>query len=316
MHPHPGEAGAIGAAMETKRVVERRGFSTFIGLDSTINLTYTSINDESTVCHFCPNLCKRTFIDTQTPDGKTSRYISGFSCEKGTVESKEALKILTKERKQLKAHYPNLVDYESKLAFRSFHKPDPLPSSEEEIDDIKIRRGFLGRIKRVPFRRNFQRSSEAAQKKRKTMRVGIPRALNIYSTAPLWRTYFESLGFASRNIVFSDSTSEELWAEGGKYGSIDPCYPSKVTQAHIHNLIFHKHRKQKLDFIFFPCITNLPTFVEGVTESTSCPIVAGAPKVQRAAFTKEIDFFARANIEYVDQAHHPHRTPLFCQANV
>ena len=87
-----------------------------------------------------------------------------------------------------------------------------------------------------------------------------------------------------------------------KYGSIDPCYPSKVSQAHIHNLIFKKHAKHKLDFIFFPCITHMPTFVAGTQDSTSCPIVAGAPKVMRAAFTKEIDFFARAGIEYVDDA--------------
>ena len=46
------------------------------------------VNDESTRCHFCPNNCARTFIDTKTPDGRTSRYISGFSCEKGTVESR------------------------------------------------------------------------------------------------------------------------------------------------------------------------------------------------------------------------------------
>ncbi len=45
------------------------------------------VNDETTTCHFCPNHCSRTFIDTKTPDGRTSRYISGFSCEKGTVES-------------------------------------------------------------------------------------------------------------------------------------------------------------------------------------------------------------------------------------
>ena len=30
---------------------------------------------------------ERTFIDTECPDGTTARYISGFSCEKGTVES-------------------------------------------------------------------------------------------------------------------------------------------------------------------------------------------------------------------------------------
>jgi predicted nucleotide-binding protein (sugar kinase/HSP70/actin superfamily) len=37
-------------------------------------------------------------------------------------------------------------------------------------------------------------------------------------------------------------------------------------------------------------------------DSTSCPIVAGAPNVMKAAFTKEIDFFARAGIEYLDTA--------------
>src|SRR6202012_1411227 len=46
VHPHTGEAGAIGAAMETLRVVKRRGRSTFIGIDASIDLEYTSKNDE------------------------------------------------------------------------------------------------------------------------------------------------------------------------------------------------------------------------------------------------------------------------------
>ena len=106
VHPHCGEAGAIGAAMETLRVVRRRGSSTFIGMDAAINLAYQTLNDESTVCHFCPNNCSRTFIDTKTPDGRTSRYISGFSCEKGTVESKDALKELVRERNIIKPGFP------------------------------------------------------------------------------------------------------------------------------------------------------------------------------------------------------------------
>src|SRR5205807_2661098 len=79
-----------------------------------IDLKYVSINDESTRCHFCPNECQRTFIDTETPDGRTSRYIAGFSCEKGTVESEEAMLEVTKQRKRLMKEFPNLVDYESK----------------------------------------------------------------------------------------------------------------------------------------------------------------------------------------------------------
>ena len=80
VHPHTGEAGALGAAMETLRVVKRRGGSTFIGLDAAIELEYSTRNDETTTCHFCENECSRTFVDAVRPDGSTARYISGFSC--------------------------------------------------------------------------------------------------------------------------------------------------------------------------------------------------------------------------------------------
>jgi predicted nucleotide-binding protein (sugar kinase/HSP70/actin superfamily) len=93
-----------------------------------------------------------------------------------------------------------------------------------------------------------------------------------------------------------------MWVAGGKYGSVDPCYPSKVAQAHIHDLLFDKHRNERLDYIYFPCITHLPTYLEGVQDSTACPIVAGTPKVVQAAFTKEVDFFAERGIVYVDAA--------------
>ena len=79
--------------------------------------------------------------------------------------------------------------------------------------------------------------------------------------------------------MFSDDTSEEMWLEGGKYGSIDPCYPSKVAQAHIHNLLFHHHEEEeggkKLKYIFFPCITHVPPGLNKLMDTASCPIVAG-----------------------------------------
>src|ERR1700761_6618288 len=93
-----------------------------------------------------------------------------------------------------------------------------------------------------------------------------------------------------------------MWAAGGRYGSIDPCFPAKVTQAHIHDLLFHKHPAERLNFIFFPCITRLPSFVPGMPDAAACPVVAGTPKVMRAAFTKESDYFKRAGIDYVDAA--------------
>jgi len=300
VHPHTGEAGALGAAFETLRVVKRKGRSSFIGLDAAIDIQYEARNDESTVCHFCENNCKRTFIDAQRPDGSTSRYISGFSCEKGTVESHDAMVALVAERKKVAKQFPNLVDYESKRAFMSFHKPAPMPAEGAPVKDFAVKRGLFS-IKKVEVTRGFRRSSPAVQENLRRVRIGMPRVLNMYSTAPYFRAYFEALGVPKQNVVFSDATTEELWVEGGKYGSVDPCFPSKVAQAHIHNLLFHHHSpERKLKYIFFPVLTHVPSFGEGVMDKTSCPIVSGTPEVIKAAFTKEIDFFKTRGIEYVD----------------
>lgn len=311
LHPHTGEAGAIGAAMETLRVVQRKGSSTFIGLDAAIALTYESRNDESTVCHFCPNECSRTFIDTQTPSGETSRYISGFSCEKGTVESLDALKVLNKKRNALKKHYPNLVDYEAKLAFKHFYEPEPMPEAGATKEDFDVKVGFLSKITKRRVMRTFERSSPEAWERRKRIRIGIPKVLNIWSTAPFWRTYLESVGIRMKHVVFSPDTSEEMWLEGGKYGSIDPCYPAKVSQAHIHHLLFESHTEEEpLDCVFFPCITHVPSPMEGVMDTASCPIVAGTPEVMKAAFTKEVDFFNDRGVEYLAPAATMHEPNL------
>jgi predicted CoA-substrate-specific enzyme activase len=302
VHPHSGEAGAIGAAMETLRVVKRKGKSTFIGIDAAIDLRYEAINNEETKCTFCPNNCSRTFIDAFRPDGTTSRYISGFSCEKGMVESKEAMLEVVKQRKKLMKSFPNLCAYEARKAFQTIPGVKPLPAAGAPIEDVRQVKGFWGAQKRERFTRGFVRSGEAAIEKRRRYRVAMPRVLNMWSTGPFFRTYFEALGLDPRNVLFSDETSEEMWAEGGKYGSVDPCFPSKVVQAHFHQLFFHLHKERPLDAIFFPILTHVPSFVQHALDATSCPIVAGTPDVMKAAFTKEQDYFETRGIEYFDPA--------------
>ncbi len=300
VHPHTGEAGALGAAFETLRVIKRKGQSNFIGIDAAIDIEYDTKNDEDTVCHFCPNNCKRTFIDTRRPDGSASRYISGFSCEKGTVESEDAMLALVAERKAIAKQFPNIVDYEARRAFISFFKHAPMPAEGTPVKDWAIKKGLFS-IKKVEVTRPFARSGPAVAERLRRVRIGMPRVLNMYSTAPYLRTYFEALGIPKQNVVFSDHTTEELWVEGGKYGSVDPCFPSKVAQAHIHNLLFHHHTpEKKLNYIFFPILTHVPSFGEGVMDKTSCPIVSGVPEVMKAAFTKEMDFFKTRGIEYLD----------------
>lgn len=302
VHPHTGEAGALGAAFEAMRVVKRKGFSRFIGLKAAIELFYTTKNDEDTRCDFCANNCSRTFIDAKVSETEVARYISGFSCEKGTVEDHTALRALNKTRRDRMVAYPNLVDYEATWTFKRLYKTEPMPESGCTVKDVNVIRGFFGGVKHRAITREFQRSSLDAQTMRENIRIGIPKALNIWSTGPFWRAYFEALSIKPRNIVFSDDTSEELWQAGGKYGSIDPCYPAKVVQAHIHNLLFEHHEKKPLNYLFFPAITHIPTFVEGVMDTACCPIVAGTPKVIGAAFTKENDYFGSRNITYLDPA--------------
>ena len=302
VHPHTGEAGAIGAAMETLRVIKRRGKSRFIGVDQAIRLEYATRTDDETVCRFCPNECKRTFIDARRPDGSTSRYIAGFSCEKGTVESKEAMLALVAERKATAQQFPNLVEYEARRAFQHVRAPAPLPAHGTRVDDVEVRRGLFG-LRRVKTARAFERSSAAAADARRRVRIGIPRVLHLYATAPWFRAYFEALGIPKQNLVWSGETTEELWVAGGKYGSIDPCFPSKVAQAHVHDLLFSQHTDDKpLTYVFFPILTHVHSFVVDTVDNASCPIVAGAPEVIKAAFTKEVDFFARRGIEYLDPA--------------
>ncbi len=298
VHPHTGEAGAIGAAMETLRVVTRRGHSTFIGLDAAIDLEFESRNDDSTTCHFCPNHCSRTFIDAYRPDGSTSRYISGFSCEKGMVESKEAMLDLVKERRKIMKEFPNLVEYESRAAFMHQRGTEKLP--EEGTDwTVKVPKTRFGKLEHHEITRGFQRSSDEAAEKRRNYRIAMPRVLNMYSTGPFWRAYFEVAGVKRSNVMFSSPSSEELFQAGGKYGSVDPCYPAKVVQAHVHEMLFETHPKKPLNAIFFPILTHVPAFIEGAMDKASCPIVAGTPEVIKAAFTKEKDFFAERDIEYI-----------------
>ncbi len=302
VHPHTGEAGAIGAAMETVRVVKRKGRSSFIGINAAIDLEYTTKNDDETTCHFCENNCKRTFIDTTRPDGSTSRYIAGFSCEKGTVESKEAMLTLVEERKKIAKEFPNLVDHEGRRAFMHVYDTEPMPADGSPTDDVEIKKGFLG-LRRIAVKRPFKRSSKESWDARKKVRIGIPRVLNLFSTGPFFRAYLEAVGIPKTGVVFSDETTEELWVKGGKYGSIDPCFPSKVAQAHIHNLLFDQHSEKKpLKYIFFPILTHVPNWITDTMDNASCPIVAGAPEVMKAAFTKEVDFFATRGIEFIDPA--------------
>ena len=159
----------------------------------------------------------------------------------------------------------------------------------------------MGPTIRQKLSRAFQRSSEESSRYRDSITVAIPRALNVYSSAPLLRTYLELVGIPSSQILFSGFTNEDMYLEGAKYGSIDPCFPAKVAQSHVYSLLFDRRFKRKdIDYIWFPTINNIDGFVEHTMGQAACPVVSGTPRVVYSTFTKESDLFEKAGVEYID----------------
>jgi predicted nucleotide-binding protein (sugar kinase/HSP70/actin superfamily) len=176
---------------------------------------------------------------------------------------------------------PNMASFAAKRVWQDF-KPDPVADSRASR----------------PIRPATRRRA-ARMRKRAELRIGIPRVLNLYSVTPFFTAYLGSLGVPYRNIAFSDFTSEALYRAGAKRGAIDPCYPSKVAIAHVHNLIHKHHARSPLDWILFPMVDSLPSCLSGTQASRACPTVTATPEVVKAAFTKEGDVFQEHGLRYV-----------------
>ena len=130
VHPHSGEAGAIGAALVSLDWWEAGGRSRFRGFDSIENLSYTATTTAETTCNWCPVHCQRTFIDVTLPRGKGrawskvpllegwERVIVNNSCPKGLVEDVNEMKVINAEVVKTKDAFPNVADLVRKEGFR------------------------------------------------------------------------------------------------------------------------------------------------------------------------------------------------------
>jgi hypothetical protein len=131
VHPYPGEAGAIGAALCAFSEDECGRSTRFRGFDMIASLAYRSTSNENTVCRWCPVNCKRAFIDLQVPDGKGrawskvplsegwERVISGNSCSKGLVEDVDEMRVVKARLEKVKHAYPNAAETVRQEAFFS-----------------------------------------------------------------------------------------------------------------------------------------------------------------------------------------------------
>jgi len=134
-------------------------------------------------------------------------------------------------------------------------------------------------------RREYVKRKELIEN-RKNIVIGIPRVLNMYQHNPFFTAYFEALGIMPGNFVYSDYTTEELYKAGAKRGSIDPCYPSKVAIPHVHNLLYVKSKRKKIDFIFSPIVDNMPSELEYAQAHNACPTITATMGVVKGSVYK------------------------------
>jgi len=196
-------------------------------------------------CNLCENRCPRAELEL-VEKGERRSFLVGHGCEAGGEASPREGAL---RRKQREARVPDLYSYEARQLFA----PDP--------------------------------SVKALRRLSRPLRIGIPRVLAWYRAAPFFRAYLEALGVAPRDVVFSPATTESLWREGAHHGSTDPCFPVKVTLAHVHHLLHRVHdRGRRLDALFVPRVTHAVTPVRHAADCASCPVVASSPALVRASF--------------------------------
>lgn len=119
------------------------------------------------------------------------------------------------------------------------------PTQEKERMDIAVgepsgdgQGGFEKRLNELIFEGYVEDRDPA-----KTT-VGIPRALFGFGMYPMFAPFFQELGC---NVLLSRPTSEETIRLAQEYALDETCYPVKLVNGHMADLV-----ARKVDYVFFP----------------------------------------------------------------
>jgi len=281
IHPNCSEAGAIGAALEAAENWRSRSVCGFPGFESLDRLKYSIRRDESTRCTYCANRCLRTFVDLST-GGRgecDAKRVIIATCERGEAENAGEVRKINNTWYAQRQSLPNYVQLAAEQVWLPVQGA-PAVSSGKHF---------------APASRKARSKSQL----RAQIRIGIPRVLNLYLYAPLFSTYFVSLGIPARNLHYSRFSTPKQYQEAAGFSAIDPCFPSKVAVAHIYELLQYC-RKEPLDAIFFPMFDVLTTQLEGCVGSNACPSGSATPEAVKAAFYRKVNWFDKAGLRYVN----------------
>jgi predicted CoA-substrate-specific enzyme activase len=105
--------------------------------------------------------------------------------------------------------------------------------------------------------------------------IGVPQALATYSHLPLWRRFFNRLGY---RVALSGQTTPEVRDLSQKVTGAEFCFPAKVAQGHIAQLV----TKDGVDFVLVPHMVSEQTS-KHANGARFCPYVASLPSYGRSA---------------------------------
>ena len=246
--PFPGEMGAIGIALLTKREIIENGYtsphgpadrSRFIGFDALKNFDYTQ--EANLICPFCSNNCNRTLV--RFSNGQT--WVTGNRCERGEIVGdpqdptvREQAANITKTMDSV----PDMIKFRNEQLFKDYPFLQLLPA--------------------------------------KDITIGLPRVLDFWRNLPFWKVFWAALGFKTK---VSRKSSRHLFEKGLQYVASDTvCFPAKLVHGHIQDLI-----EKKVDRIFFPQINRLPPDNPEPFSTFTCPVLKGYPLSVRCSDNPE-----------------------------
>jgi predicted nucleotide-binding protein (sugar kinase/HSP70/actin superfamily) len=119
-------------------------------------------------------------------------------------------------------------------------------------------------------------NQQSAISSQKSQTIGIPMALATWQLLPLFARFFEELGF---EVVLSGRTSKETIRLGVESVTAQPCFPVKVANGHIVQLI-----EKGVDYIFLPSIVSTQASFPQNKHNHFCPYVQSFPYQVRSAF--------------------------------
>ncbi len=270
--PYPGLMGAIGVAMLTREQMAKDGDGDAAATGATGAAGTAGAADEisaaTTAAQSAPApAAPSSFIGLDALDAFTYRQESNCicpfcanRCNRTIVTFADGSTFVTGNRCPRGEVTGNPGDAETKAALKD---ASTQATCGENLFDAREKLLFQNwPVKPVCPERNIT--------------VGIPRVLAFWDTMPFWNALLRSLGFT---LQISRPSTRAMFEQGLPQVTSDTiCFPAKLVHGHIRELA-----RAKIDRIFMPIVTTVPTENAAETSISMCAVVKGYPMVVKSS---------------------------------